>query len=168
MQLFCRPPFRVLSADSDSDGSGDAAQNGSVDDALHGRRPPEAAGPVRLDWAVRTRLGCEAAAALQHLHAASPAPLVHGRLQPSAILLDEHLQAKLGDAGVAGVFGAHQVSIVKSSWRFASPRLASTLKFLRPGELLQRCSMLVILHMQCPSKAKQVHRLTAALDSVEL
>ena len=84
-------------------------QNGSVDDALHGRRPPEAAGPVRLDWAARTRLGCEAAAALQHLHTAHPMPIVHGRLQPSTILLDEHLRGRLGDAGVAATFGARQV-----------------------------------------------------------
>ncbi len=86
-----------------------AVQNGSVDDALHGRRPPGAAGPVRLDWAARTRLGCEAAAALQHLHTAHSMPIVHGRLQPSTILLDEHLRGRLGDAGVAATFGAHQV-----------------------------------------------------------
>lgn len=86
-----------------------SAQNGSVDDALHGRRPPGAAGPVRLDWSARTRIASEAAAALQSLHAAHPQPIVHGRLQPSAILLDENLHARVGDAGVAAVFRARQV-----------------------------------------------------------
>ncbi|CAL8466673.1 g6209 [Coccomyxa elongata] len=87
----------------------DLMPNGSVDDALHGRRPPGAAGPVRLDWSARTRIASEAAAALQSLHAAHPQPIVHGRLQPSAILFDENLRARVGDAGVAAVFGARQV-----------------------------------------------------------
>ena len=84
-------------------------QNGSLDDALHSRRPKQAAAPVRLDWAARITIAAEIASALMHLHSLQPAGVVHGGLQPSCILLDKDLSAQLGDAAVGDVFGLPQV-----------------------------------------------------------
>ena len=83
------------------------AQCGSLDDTLHGRRPRtgSSAAPVRLDWRARMRIAAEVAAGLLHLHGAG---LAHARLQPSTILLDASLRARLGDAGLPGLFGAAQ------------------------------------------------------------
>ena len=80
-------------------------QNGSLDDVLHSRRAKSGsavAAPVRLDWCARMRIAAEVAAGLQHLHSLG---MVHGRLQPSAVLLDGFLTARLGDAGLEGLYG---------------------------------------------------------------
>ena len=84
-------------------------QNGSLVDALHGRRPEQAAAPMRLDWAARITIAAEVASALMHLHSLQPAGMMHGGLQPSCILLDRDLSARLGDAAIGAVFGLTQV-----------------------------------------------------------
>ena len=87
-----------------------AVQNGSVDDALHGRRAKTGSvtkPPVRLDWSARMRIAAEVAAGLLHLHSLG---VTHGRLQPSAVLLDGTLTARLGDAGLSSVFEPGQAS----------------------------------------------------------
>ncbi len=53
------------------------------------------------------RIAAEAAAGLLHLHGTG---LAHARLQPSTILLDVSLRARLGDAALPGLFGAAQAS----------------------------------------------------------
>ena len=84
-------------------------QNGSLDDALHGRRPRLAAAPVRLDWVSRTRVAAETASALTHLHSLRPCGFAHGGLRPSCILLDRECSARLGDAAVNAIFKQPQV-----------------------------------------------------------
>ena len=86
-----------------------ALQNGSLDDALHGRRPKLAASPVRLDWVSRTEIAAEAASALTHLHALRPGGLAHGSLRPSCILLDRDCSARLGDAAIHAIFSQPEV-----------------------------------------------------------
>ena len=86
-----------------------ALQNGSLDDALHGKRPKLAAAPVRLDWVSRTKIAAEAASALTHLHALPPGGLAHGDLRPSCILLDRDCSARLGDAAIHAIFSQPEV-----------------------------------------------------------
>ena len=78
-------------------------QNGSLDDALRGKHTSNSAGyrrsPVLLESKARMRIATEVAEALAHLHGLG---LVHGRLQPSTILLGEGLTAKLGDTALRG------------------------------------------------------------------
>ena len=84
-------------------------QNGSLDDALHSRRPKQAAAPMRLDWAARITIAAEVASALMHLHSLQPIGVMHGGLQPSCILLDGDSSAQLGNAAIGAVFGLSQV-----------------------------------------------------------
>ena len=78
-------------------------QNGSLDDALRRKHTSNSAGyrrsPVLLESKARVRIATEVAEALAHLHGLG---LVHGRLQPSTILLGEGLTAKLGDTALRG------------------------------------------------------------------
>ena len=71
-------------------------QNGSLDDALHSRRPKQAAAPMRLDWAARITIAAEVASALMHLHSLQPIGVMHGGLQPSCILLDGDFSSSAG------------------------------------------------------------------------
>ena len=67
--------------------------------------------PVQLDWRARTRIAAEVAAGLLHVHTCTWPRLlhaVHGRLQPSNILLGEGLIAKLGDTSLQN----YQVQLV--------------------------------------------------------
>ena len=89
-------------------------QNGSLDDALHSRRPRLAAAPVRLDWVSRTRIAAETASALMYLHSLPPSGFAHGGLRPSCILLDRECSAQIGDAAIQSVFGQPQVLAVTS------------------------------------------------------
>lgn len=72
-------------------------QTGSLDDALNNTRPDKYNGGLRPDWRARTRIAAEVASALLHLHGLG---LTHGRLQPSTVLLERGLTAKLGDSGL--------------------------------------------------------------------
>ena len=95
-------------------------QNGSLDDALHGRRPKLAAVPVRLDWVSRTRVAAETASALMHLHSLQPSGFAHGGLRPSCILLDRECSARIEDAAIHAIFRQPQVlaltSLVMRCW----------------------------------------------------
>ncbi|KAK9810266.1 hypothetical protein WJX72_007655 [[Myrmecia] bisecta] len=75
-------------------------QNGSVEDALRGRRPHGSSCAVRLDWSTRTRIACEMATALLFLHTARP-QVLHRNFKPANILLDRNMTSKLGDVGLA-------------------------------------------------------------------
>ncbi len=84
-------------------------QNGSLDDALHSRRPKLAAAPVRLDWISRTRIAAETASALMHLHSMQSSAFAHGNLRPSCILLDRDCSVHIGDSAIGAVFSQAQV-----------------------------------------------------------
>ena len=86
-----------------------ALQNGSLDDALHGRQPKLAAAPVRLDWVSRTKIAAEAASALTHLHSLGPRGLAHSGLRPACILLDRDCSARLGDTAIHAIFSQPEV-----------------------------------------------------------
>ena len=77
----------------------DLMPNGSLQDALLGRRCPE----MVAEWPRRLAVARDVAAALHYLHAVLKPPVVHGDVKPSNVLLDADLRARLADFGLARV-----------------------------------------------------------------
>jgi Leucine-rich repeat (LRR) protein len=78
--------------------------NGSLDTWLHPRAAPPAGGgkaPKRLGFSQRVNVIVNVADVLDYLHHECGRPTVHCDLKPSNILLDDDLNALLGDFGIA-------------------------------------------------------------------
>lgn len=73
--------------------------NGSLQDALLGRRCPE----MVAEWSCRLAVARDVATALHYLHSVVKPPVVHGDVKPSNVLLDTDLRARLADFGLARV-----------------------------------------------------------------
>jgi serine/threonine protein kinase len=74
--------------------------NGSLDTWLHQRH---GAAPKFLDLAQRISVGVDVADALAYLHHDCGMPIVHCDLKPTNILLDDDMNAYLGDFGIANL-----------------------------------------------------------------
>ncbi|KAF0900272.1 hypothetical protein E2562_030040 [Oryza meyeriana var. granulata] len=77
----------------------DLMPNGSLQDALLGRRCPE----LVAEWPRRLAVARDVAAALHYLHSVVKPPVVHGDVKPSNVLLDTDLHARLADFGLSRV-----------------------------------------------------------------
>uniref|UniRef100_A0A0A8Y1I6 Protein kinase domain-containing protein n=1 Tax=Arundo donax TaxID=35708 RepID=A0A0A8Y1I6_ARUDO len=77
----------------------DLMPNGSLQDALLGRRCPE----LVAEWPRRLAVARDVAAALHYLHSVVKPPIIHGDVKPSNVLLDADLRARLADFGLARV-----------------------------------------------------------------
>jgi hypothetical protein len=77
--------------------------NGSLDTWLHPRAAPAAGekAPKRLGFSQRVNIIVNVADVLDYLHHECGRPTVHCDLKPSNILLDDDLNALLGDFGIA-------------------------------------------------------------------
>uniref|UniRef100_A0A804NZ19 Protein kinase domain-containing protein n=1 Tax=Zea mays TaxID=4577 RepID=A0A804NZ19_MAIZE len=80
--------------------------NGSLDTWLHPRAAPAAGekAPKRLGFSQRVNIIVNVADVLDYLHHECGRPTVHCDLKPSNILLDDDLNALLGDFGIARLF----------------------------------------------------------------
>ncbi|XP_015614867.1 receptor-like serine/threonine-protein kinase At2g45590 [Oryza sativa Japonica Group] len=77
----------------------DLMPNGSLQDALLGRRCPE----LVAEWPRRLAVARDVAAALHYLHSVVKPPVVHGDVKPSNVLLDTDLRARLADFGLSRI-----------------------------------------------------------------
>ncbi|XP_072954845.1 receptor-like serine/threonine-protein kinase At2g45590 isoform X2 [Typha angustifolia] len=73
--------------------------NGSLQDALLGRRSPE----MVAEWSRRFAVAVDVARGIHFLHAICDPPVIHGDIKPSNVLLDAGLSAKLADFGLARI-----------------------------------------------------------------
>lgn len=75
--------------------------NGSLWDRLH------SCGKMGLDWDVRYEIAVGAAKGLEYLHHGCERPVIHRDVKSSNILLDENLQPRIADFGLAKIVQAN-------------------------------------------------------------
>ncbi|XP_072537512.1 interleukin-1 receptor-associated kinase 1 [Salminus brasiliensis] len=102
---------------------------GSLEDRLHCENR------TALSWSQRVNVVLYAAKAIQYLHSCSPA-LIHGDVKSSNILLDEHLEPKLGDFGLARLCHNPSRTPGKTSSVAQTATVRGTLAYL-PDEYLK-------------------------------
>jgi len=101
---------------------------GSLDAHLFGRRPQEP--PLALGWAARVRIAVGAARGLRYLHEVVTPPVIYRDLKASNILLDDDLNPRLSDFGLAklGPVGddTHVSTRVMGTYGYCAPEYAMT------------------------------------------
>ncbi|XP_026399877.1 probable LRR receptor-like serine/threonine-protein kinase At1g56140 [Papaver somniferum] len=107
-------------------------KNGSLDSVLFGK------GEHFLNWSTRYQIILGIARGLQYLHEDSHIRIVHRDIKASNILLDERLQPKIGDFGLARFFPEDEA--------YLSTNFAGTLGYTAPeyairGELTEKADI---------------------------
>lgn len=106
--------------------------NGNLDTWLHQRGDGKA--PRRLDLTQRISIIVNIADALDYLHHDSGRPIIHRDLKPSNILLDEDMNAYLGDFGIARFFANFRGM---NSGDSNSVAIKGTIGYIAPGMQLR-------------------------------
>ncbi|KMZ62271.1 putative Kinase [Zostera marina] len=94
-------------------------KNGSLDTALYGRT-----GQLELDWDIRFTICLGIAKGLNYLHQYSRHRIIHRDIKSSNILLDQHLNPKICDFGLAKLYEDKMTHI--------TTRMAGTYGYLAP------------------------------------
>lgn len=100
------------------------APNGSLQAKLHERLPSVPA----LSWADRFKILLGTANGLAHLHHSFRPPIIHYNIKPSNILLDENLNPKISDFGLARLLTKLEKHIISNRFQsalgYVAPELA--------------------------------------------
>ncbi|OVA02311.1 Protein kinase domain [Macleaya cordata] len=101
-------------------------QNGSLGEALHGKQ----AGKLLVDWVSRYNIAVGVAQGLTYLHHDCHPPVIHRDIKSNNILLDENLDARIADFGLARMMirKNETVSMVAGSYGYIAPEYGYTLK----------------------------------------
>uniref|UniRef100_A0A0E0EHT9 non-specific serine/threonine protein kinase n=1 Tax=Oryza meridionalis TaxID=40149 RepID=A0A0E0EHT9_9ORYZ len=98
--------------------------NGSLDELLHG-----AAVKARPGWDARYKIAVGVAQGVSYLHHDCLPAIAHRDLKPSNILLDDDMEARVADFGVAKALqSAAPMSVVAGSCGYIAPEYTYTLK----------------------------------------
>ncbi|KAI7755150.1 hypothetical protein M8C21_026020 [Ambrosia artemisiifolia] len=83
----------------------------------------------------RLQILIDVASALEYLHDGQPTPIIHCDLKPSNVLLDEDMQARVCDFGIAKIFGEEE-------FRLRTGTLG-TIGYMAPGMTFTLHSLLI-------------------------
>ncbi|KAL0461064.1 UNVERIFIED_CONTAM: MDIS1-interacting receptor like kinase [Sesamum latifolium] len=101
-------------------------QNGNLGDALHCKQ----AGRLLVDWVSRYNIALGVAQGLAYLHHDCHPPIIHRDVKSNNILLDENLEARVADFGLAKLMlkKNETVSMVAGSYGYIAPEYGYTMK----------------------------------------
>ncbi|KAM6570161.1 hypothetical protein CsatB_018146 [Cannabis sativa] len=104
-------------------------KNGSLQDTL----TAVAEGKKELDWITRHKIAIGIAAGLEYLHLNHSPRIIHRDLKPANVLLDDNLEARIADFGLAKAMPDAQTHITTSNVAgtvgYIAPEYHQTLKF---------------------------------------
>uniref|UniRef100_A0A803N956 Uncharacterized protein n=1 Tax=Chenopodium quinoa TaxID=63459 RepID=A0A803N956_CHEQI len=102
--------------------------NASLDKVLFGQNEHPS-----LDWEIRFKILLGTARGLLYLHEDSRLKIIHRDLKPSNILLDEYMNPKISDFGLARLVGREQMHVdtskVAGTYGYMAPEYALTGRF---------------------------------------
>ncbi|KAL2540040.1 Leucine-rich repeat receptor-like protein kinase TDR [Abeliophyllum distichum] len=102
--------------------------NGSLDDLLHGKNKGDDHN-LMADWLTRYKIAVGVAQGISYLHHDCNPVIVHRDLKPSNILLDEDMEARVADFGVAKLMQSEELmSVIAGSYGYIAPEYAYTLQ----------------------------------------
>ncbi|KAB8104340.1 hypothetical protein EE612_037187, partial [Oryza sativa] len=100
--------------------------NGSLGELLHGSKDV-----CLLDWDTRYRIALGAAEGLRYLHSDCKPKVIHRDIKSNNILLDEMMEAHVGDFGLAkliDISNSRTMSAIAGSYGYIAPEYAFTMK----------------------------------------
>lgn len=104
-------------------------KNGSLQDLL----TEVSQGTRELDWLTRHRFALGVAAGLEYLHTGHSARIIHRDLKPANVLIDDDMEARIADFGLAKVVPDANTHVTTSNVAgtvgYISPEYHQTLKF---------------------------------------
>ncbi|CAL0320039.1 unnamed protein product [Lupinus luteus] len=104
-------------------------KNGSLQDALN----KVEAGERELDWLTRHKVAVGIASGLEYLHLSHSPRIIHRDLKPANVLLDDDMEARIADFGLAKVMQDGQTHITTSNVAgtvgYIAPEFHQILKF---------------------------------------
>ncbi|WOL14371.1 hypothetical protein Cni_G23151 [Canna indica] len=120
-------------------------KNGSLEAVLHGVR----SGERELDWAARYRIALGIAAGLEYLHVHHKPSIIHRDLKPANILLDDDMEARIADFGLAKEMPDANTHITASkvagTLGYISPEYGQTLRFTAKCDIYSFGVILAVL-----------------------
>ncbi|XP_043704888.1 leucine-rich repeat receptor-like serine/threonine/tyrosine-protein kinase SOBIR1 [Telopea speciosissima] len=123
-------------------------KNGSLQDVLH----QVSQGTRELEWKVRHQIAIGIAAGLEYLHMHHSPRIIHRDLKPANILLDDEMEARIADFGLAKSIpdaNTHvTTSNVAGTMGYIAPEYHQTLKFTDKCDVYSFGVMMAVLVMR--------------------
>ncbi|KAK8690801.1 hypothetical protein V6N13_074327 [Hibiscus sabdariffa] len=122
-------------------------KNGSLQDLLH----QVSVGTRELDWVARLRIAKGVAAGLEYLHTSHSPRIIHRDLKPGNILLDDEMEARIADFGLAKAMPDAYTHVTTSNLAgtvgYIAPEYHQTLKFTDKCDIYSFGVILCVLVM---------------------